>query len=214
MTAQSKTTIKTYFEQGDKPTAAQFINLIDSYQDANTVLDAIIAKVTAATSGQFILSDGAASVTALPSNLINLQNKKLTVGASANFTDAVQFNNVNVSGNINVSGNAIVSGQLNASTIRDWHYFYQVAVVTATTDWVKSTPYPYTLQGIRRVGNGNSTVSLRKNGTSFVTFDVSSAVVSAAVSAAFAVGDTLDIVTTSANAASAMAIYAQITRAL
>lgn len=38
MTAQSKTTIKTYFETNDKPTQAQFVNLIDSYQDANSNL--------------------------------------------------------------------------------------------------------------------------------------------------------------------------------
>lgn len=34
MTAQSKTTVKSYFETGDKPTQAQFVDLIDSYQDA------------------------------------------------------------------------------------------------------------------------------------------------------------------------------------
>lgn len=33
MTAQSKSTIKSYFETGDRPTQAQFINLIDSYAD-------------------------------------------------------------------------------------------------------------------------------------------------------------------------------------
>lgn len=38
MTAQSKTTIKSYFQTGDKPTQAQFVNLIDSYQDAATNL--------------------------------------------------------------------------------------------------------------------------------------------------------------------------------
>jgi len=34
MTAQNKTTIKGYFETGDKPTQAQFADLIDSYLDA------------------------------------------------------------------------------------------------------------------------------------------------------------------------------------
>lgn len=37
MTAQNKATIKGYFETGDKPTQAQFIDLIDSYQDAGSV---------------------------------------------------------------------------------------------------------------------------------------------------------------------------------
>lgn len=36
MTAQSKTTLKTYFETSDVPTAAQFTNLIDSYVLSNT----------------------------------------------------------------------------------------------------------------------------------------------------------------------------------
>ncbi len=33
MTAQPKSVIKSYFETGDKPTQAQFVDLIDSYQD-------------------------------------------------------------------------------------------------------------------------------------------------------------------------------------
>lgn len=37
MTAQSKTVIKSYFETGDYPTQAQFADLIDSYQDINTL---------------------------------------------------------------------------------------------------------------------------------------------------------------------------------
>jgi hypothetical protein len=35
MTAQSKPTLKGYFETGDAPTEAQFINLIDSYVLSN-----------------------------------------------------------------------------------------------------------------------------------------------------------------------------------
>jgi hypothetical protein len=38
MTAQSKITIKGYFETGDRPTQAQFADFIDSYQDAATNL--------------------------------------------------------------------------------------------------------------------------------------------------------------------------------
>ena len=37
MTAQSKTVIKSYFQTGDKPTQAQFEDLIDSYQDASSL---------------------------------------------------------------------------------------------------------------------------------------------------------------------------------
>ena len=45
MTAQSKTTVKSYFETGDKPTQAQFADLIDSYQDANAGLTALTSAV-------------------------------------------------------------------------------------------------------------------------------------------------------------------------
>lgn len=38
MTAQNKTTIKSYFETGDRPTQTQFGNLIDSYQDTTASL--------------------------------------------------------------------------------------------------------------------------------------------------------------------------------
>jgi hypothetical protein len=38
MTAQSKATIKSYFETGDKPTQAQFGDLVDSYADVSAVV--------------------------------------------------------------------------------------------------------------------------------------------------------------------------------
>jgi hypothetical protein len=57
MTAQNKTTIKTYFETGDRPTQAQFVNLIDSYQDADVTLGAI----TSATGG-FIVKPSAGGI--------------------------------------------------------------------------------------------------------------------------------------------------------
>jgi hypothetical protein len=36
MTAQSKSVVKSYFETGDKPTAGQFADLVDSYEDYGT----------------------------------------------------------------------------------------------------------------------------------------------------------------------------------
>lgn len=41
MTSQTKTVIKSYFEVGDRPTQAQFSDLIDSYQDYNSSLTAL-----------------------------------------------------------------------------------------------------------------------------------------------------------------------------
>ena len=51
MTAESKSTIKAYFETGDKPTQAQFENLIDSYQDYSGSLNAITTQASAGTQG-------------------------------------------------------------------------------------------------------------------------------------------------------------------
>lgn len=45
MASASKSTIKTYFQTGDKPTQAQFIDLIDSYQDVSDIATAIASGV-------------------------------------------------------------------------------------------------------------------------------------------------------------------------
>lgn len=52
MTAQTKTTIKSYFETGDQPTQSQFSDFIDSYQDANILL----STITSASTGLLILA--------------------------------------------------------------------------------------------------------------------------------------------------------------
>jgi len=46
MSAQTKATLKTYFETGDKPTAAEFASLIDSFTEAP-----VTAPTTAASTG-------------------------------------------------------------------------------------------------------------------------------------------------------------------
>jgi hypothetical protein len=38
MAAQNKTTVKSYFQTDDVPTEAQFVDLVDSYQDARAAL--------------------------------------------------------------------------------------------------------------------------------------------------------------------------------
>lgn len=59
MTAQSKAVIKSYFEAGDKPTAEEFGDLVDSYQDASNSLSSVSSVVSAATSAQVISTNGA-----------------------------------------------------------------------------------------------------------------------------------------------------------
>jgi len=51
MTAQTKTVIKSYFQRGDKPTEAQFIDLIDSYQDVGGNAGFITQLITLASAG-------------------------------------------------------------------------------------------------------------------------------------------------------------------
>lgn len=99
MTAQSKTTIKSYFETGDKPTQAQFADLVDSYQDADPALGAftsaaggLIVKTSsggvatrgiAGTANEITVTDSVGSAgnptISLPSSII-LNGKTITGG--------------------------------------------------------------------------------------------------------------------------------------
>ena len=76
MTALPKATVKTFFEQGDRPTQAQFADLIDSYQDANSNLN-ILAS---ASIGAFGTSMLATATTAQAQSILNVPTPG-TVGA-------------------------------------------------------------------------------------------------------------------------------------
>jgi hypothetical protein len=56
MTAQNKTTIKSYFETGDRPTQGEFADLVDSYQDAAANLGVLSSAATPGTVGLQLLS--------------------------------------------------------------------------------------------------------------------------------------------------------------
>lgn len=75
MTAQSKTTIKSYFETGDRPTQSQFIDFIDSYVDTLSVAGNIAALASAGGTGfvNIISSASASLVTAGAVGLLVLQ---------------------------------------------------------------------------------------------------------------------------------------------
>lgn len=62
MTAQNKTTIKSYFEAGDKPTVAQFANLVDSYQDTSNALVSVNQVVSAASTEALLAVNGSQGV--------------------------------------------------------------------------------------------------------------------------------------------------------
>lgn len=63
MAAQNKTTIKALFETGDRPTQANFGDLIDSYQDYDETLDAVVSAVQGGGTGVInVVSSGAVSM--------------------------------------------------------------------------------------------------------------------------------------------------------
>ena len=62
MTAKSKTDIKAFFETGDKPTEAQFIDLIDSYVDKSGPLGTLEAAASAGGTGAAVFAAGTPSI--------------------------------------------------------------------------------------------------------------------------------------------------------
>lgn len=72
MTAQNKTTIKSYFETGDRPTQGQFENLIDSYQDVSVLWTNIQTGASAGSTGVVnVISQS--SATFLPAGTVGTQ---------------------------------------------------------------------------------------------------------------------------------------------
>lgn len=67
MTAQNKTTIKSYFETNDIPTESQFADLVDSYQDANSKLSAIAALSAAVDTMPYFTGSETTAVTSITS---------------------------------------------------------------------------------------------------------------------------------------------------
>lgn len=108
MTAQSKTVIKTYFETGDKPSQAQFIDLIDSYQDAggnNYVADTGAANVYVITPSPAISSYSAGQTYTV--KITSANTGASTIAVSGLAAKAIKFND----------GSALTSGTLPAGSL-------------------------------------------------------------------------------------------------
>ena len=78
MTIKTKTTIKSYFEEDDKPTQGQFANLIDSFTHINTDYAKLASTVTARTLTQddagktLIFANTSAGIVTLPEQTTEL----------------------------------------------------------------------------------------------------------------------------------------------
>lgn len=124
MTAQTPAVLKTYFEQGDRPTEAQFAQLIDSYvNQAQTSAQAVLSPIIISGSAN-TLSIG----TSTPSAKITIKGgttDDTTIDLNNNTGVIWKIWNENGSGNlsfqnngttrftINASGNASVTGTVN-----------------------------------------------------------------------------------------------------
>jgi hypothetical protein len=73
MTSKTKTEIKAFFETGDKPTEAQFIDFIDSYVDKSGPLGDVEAAISAGSQGFAFSSAG-------DGKILNAQNARNFMG--------------------------------------------------------------------------------------------------------------------------------------
>lgn len=103
MTARSKTAIKAFFETGDVPTQTQFGDLIDSYMDVGTLIDALRITVTQSShglaAGDVVRMDGTTYVKAQADSAVNAE----VIGVVESSADANTFVLV-LEGEVTLSG--------------------------------------------------------------------------------------------------------------
>lgn len=169
---------------------------------------------SAAVTFRNIFVSGSATFVTLNTTDMNVSGN--TTLNNVTITGATHINNsITITGSETVGGDINVSGAFTAGHINDWHSMYVQTVSANSYDWVRSTPYAYTLKGIRRIAlTGDCTIDVRKNGSSLATYSASAAVASAALSSSFVVGDDLTVVVTNVSACSGLSVYGQIMRAL
>lgn len=139
MTALPKSTIKSYFLTGDKPTQSQFGDLVDSYADFGSSLTALTGDVTitAPVSGSAVATISSAAVTGskIANNTITTAN--IYVSAKSGTANVL----VTVSGAItaghyaifDANGNVVDGGSGASGGLID----VQVFVSSGTSTWIK-----------------------------------------------------------------------------
>jgi len=128
MTAQTKTTVKTYFETGDRPTQGQFGDLIDSYQDANSTL-LTLASATVNNGGIALLATTSINavgingiIPTVSAGLVIRNSTSALVatfgnnGTSSNFASVVVSANATIGGNTSIAGTLAVTGAVSAAS--------------------------------------------------------------------------------------------------
>ena len=116
MAIQTSTTLKTYFNTGDKPTETQFGNLIDTVRKPVIDLDASTYAPTTAEDGTLFTFDGTVCAVTLPTAAAGLEYHFVvdtTQAANASITTAT---NDKISGCLLTSTAAFNNTNLSATT--------------------------------------------------------------------------------------------------
>lgn len=116
MTAQSKTVIKSYFETGDYPTQSQFGDLIDSYQDVNT-LPTLYYTDTGSANVYVITSSAFTSLSSMIGIPIYVKIGNSNVGASTLNVNGYGATAINY-----INGNSLVNSALPAGAVAGFIY--------------------------------------------------------------------------------------------
>jgi hypothetical protein len=140
MTAQTKTTNKSNFETGDVPTQAQFVDLIDSYQDFDAdTLKADTADVLTAGFAQTVYDIGTVSTVTTTPNEANGNMQKFANNGAHTFAPpsnscslVVLCTNAGSAGAITTSGFTKVTGSTLTTTNTEKFLFYVTKLDTVS----------------------------------------------------------------------------------
>lgn len=143
MTAQNRTTLKTYFATGDKPTSAQFGNLIDSFLSltdtgSQSVASDIILGGGISVSGKTVLGNmSAATVSAAtiyPSNILGTTtNNDAISGAYGEYVES----EIAVGSAVSLTNNIIKNMTSISLTAGDWDISMNMLFTGGTTTTIQ-----------------------------------------------------------------------------
>lgn len=140
MTSQSKTTIKSYFQTGDRPTQSQYSDLIDSYQDANSTL-LVLASANVGATGLAMLA--ANTPTSARSVVSAYSENGGTINGAMRVTGIVSADaNAFFNANISVSGTATLGSTVNVSGVANFTQGINVTGIVSAASFVPTSQTP------------------------------------------------------------------------